>query len=279
VVGCAVGGLPAVARAARPGKIRGARKSPHPSSGRFPAVTHFHWKNPEKARGTRVALSTRNRSVPSGPGRDEDDMAVIFVHCATLAVSLTALAFGTGAALAQDAAGPLALAKTRVSIAGSSNVHEYTASTTTARLVRVQLAPGVAPTLQALVAPGAIEAFEIAIPAATLSSEKDGLDKNMHKSLKVTEHKDITFRLGRLEAAAAAGAYRATGVLRVAGVERTTTFDVTVEQTGGTLVVRGKVPLLMTDFGIASPKAMLGMLKTDPKVTVTFETVVSVPLT
>jgi hypothetical protein len=39
------------------------------------------------------------------------------------------------------------------------------------------------------------------------------------------------------------------------------------------------VPLLMTDFGIAPPKAMLGMLKTDPKVTVTFETMLSVPLT
>ena len=31
--------------------------------------------------------------------------------------------------------------------------------------------------------------------------------------------------------------------------------------------------MLMTDFGIEPPKAMLGMLKTDPKVTVTFETV------
>ncbi len=35
----------------------------------------------------------------------------------------------------------------------------------------------------------------------------------------------------------------------------------------------------MTDFGIAPPKAMLGMLKTDSKVTVSFETVLSVPLT
>ena len=34
----------------------------------------------------------------------------------------------------------------------------------------------------------------------------------------------------------------------------------------------------MTDYGITPPKAMLGMLKTDPKVTVTFETVLSVPL-
>jgi hypothetical protein len=35
----------------------------------------------------------------------------------------------------------------------------------------------------------------------------------------------------------------------------------------------------MTDYGIAPPKAMLGMLKTDPRVTVSFEAVLSVPLT
>jgi hypothetical protein len=37
--------------------------------------------------------------------------------------------------------------------------------------------------------------------------------------------------------------------------------------------------MLMTDFGIVPPKAMLGMLKTDPKVTITFETLLAVPLT
>jgi hypothetical protein len=35
----------------------------------------------------------------------------------------------------------------------------------------------------------------------------------------------------------------------------------------------------MTDYGIKPPTAMLGMLKTDPKVTVTFETVLTTPLT
>jgi hypothetical protein len=45
------------------------------------------------------------------------------------------------------------------------------------------------------------------------------------------------------------------------------------------LTVTGKVDLLMTDYGITPPKAMLGMLKTDPKVTITFETVLTVPLT
>lgn len=33
----------------------------------------------------------------------------------------------------------------------------------------------------------------------------------------------------------------------------------------------------MTDYGVQPPTAMLGMLKTAPKVTVTFETVLSVP--
>ncbi len=140
----------------------------------------------------------------------------------------------------QPAPGALGLETIRASIAGTSNVHEYTASTTTARLVQLRLAAGVAPTLQGLVAPGAIEAFEIAIPAATLSSEKDGLDKNMHKALKVTEHKDITFLLGRLEAAEASGAFRATGVLEIAGVERTATFEIKVEQKGTALVVRAR---------------------------------------
>lgn len=207
-------------------------------------------------------------------------MALTHLHRAALAVGVTAVFLLGGARpFAQPTAAAPGLEKIRISIAGTSNVHEYTASTTTTRLVRLQLAAGVAPTLPALVAPGAAEAFEIAIPAATLSSEKDGLDKNMHKALKVSEHKDITFCLGRLEAAAVAGTYRATGVLRIAGVERTATFDVKVEQQAGALVVRGEVPLLMTDFGIVPPKAMLGMLKTDPKVTVSFETVLSVPLT
>jgi hypothetical protein len=207
-------------------------------------------------------------------------MALIHFHRFALAIGATAV-FSLGGArpIAQPAAGATGLEKIRISIAGTSNVHEYTASTTTARLVRLQLADGAPPTLQALGAPGAVEAFEIAIPAATLSSEKDGLDKNMHKALKVNEHKDITFRLVRLEPTADTGTFRATGVLQIAGVERTATFSITAEQKGAALAVRGEVPLLMTDFGITPPKAMLGMLKTDPKVIVTFETVLSVPLT
>jgi len=181
-------------------------------------------------------------------------------------------------AFAQNKA-PLAVDTARVSIAGTSNIHEYTASTTKVRVTQVKLAPSVtgAALWTEIVKPGAIEAFEIAIPAATLSSPKDGLDKNMHKALKVEQFPDITFKLARLEGAL--GSLRGVGTLRIAGIEREVVLVLTTEQHGNTLTVKGQLPLLMTDFGIKPPTALLGMLKTDPKVTVSFETVLAVPLT
>ena len=181
-----------------------------------------------------------------------------------------------------SAEAPLAIDSGRITIAGTSNVHEFTASTTKVRITRAQLGASVAgPDFwDNALKPGAVEAFEIAIPAATLTSPKEGLDKNMHKALKVQEHPDITFRLVRFDATQnAAGAARAIGVLKIAGVEREVALDITTKHTGFTLAVQGRVDLLMTDYGITPPKAMLGMLKTDPKVTVTFETVLTIPLT
>src|SRR5688572_6788035 len=79
---------------------------------------------------------------------------------------------------------PLTLNAARVAIAGTSNIHAFTASTTDVRLTRFVLAPTDGDRLQAAVKPGAIEAFEIAIKTASLSSPKEGIDKNMHKALK-----------------------------------------------------------------------------------------------
>ena len=173
----------------------------------------------------------------------------------------------------------LRMTGTRVSIAGTSNIHPYTASTTDVRLSRLVLAPVNGDRLQSAAKAGGVEAFDIAIRAASLTSPKEGLDKNMHKALKVAEHPDITFRLARLEAGAAANTLKAVGMLTIAGVERQVTFAMKTAVNASTITVMGEVDLLMTDYGIKPPVAMLGMLKTDPKVTVTFETVLSVPLT
>ena len=191
-------------------------------------------------------------------------------------LTLTCTALLTLAPIVAAQETPLSLASARVSIAGTSNIHEYTASTTDVRVTKIALAGGVAG-LTAIVNPGAVEAFEIAVRAKSLTSPKDGLDKNMHKALKVTEHPDIVFRLTKL--GGTAGALKAIGMLKIAGVEREVAFDLKTVAAGTTLTVTGEVPLLMTDYGITPPKAMLGMLKTDPKVTVKFETVLAIATT
>jgi|SRR5262245_49230037 len=182
---------------------------------------------------------------------------------------------------ASDVRLPLKLSAGRVSLAGTSNIHDYTASTTGVRIVRLELAEGVrGPNFwDEIVKPGAIESFEVAIAARSLSSPREGLDKNMYKALKVTEFPDITFRLIRFDGGADPAALRATGMLKVAGVEREVAFDLKTSRRDMSFTVNGTLTLLMTDYGIAPPKAMLGMLKTDPKVTVTFETVLTIPMT
>ena len=183
-------------------------------------------------------------------------------------------------AAAQDRSAPLLLTAGRVTIHGTSNMHEFTASTTDVRLTWIALADGVSG-LNAIKDPGAVEAFEIAIDAASLSTQVEGLDRDLHAALKTADHPDIMFRLTRLEALpdAAPGTLRATGLLAIAGVEKAVAFDLKTAVTGATLTVSGDVPVLMTDFGITPPTAVLGLLKANPKILVTFDTVLTIPTT
>ena len=79
-----------------------------------------------------------------------------------------ATGLGGGVAAGPQADRPLTIDTARITIAGTSNIHAYTASTTAVRVTRVALGSGVAgPAFwDAIVKPGGLEAFEIAIPAA-----------------------------------------------------------------------------------------------------------------
>jgi YceI-like domain len=205
--------------------------------------------------------------------------SIRFAFAGFLALSL--LAAVITASPGSETRVPVKLASGRVAIAGTSNIHDYTATTSEIRIVRLQLADGVSgPNFwDEIVKPGAIESFDVAIAAGSLSSPREGLDKNMYKALKVKEFPDITFRLIRFDGGADPGVLRAKGVLTIAGVEREVALDLKTTRHDLTFTVNGSLPLLMTDYGIAPPKAMLGVLKTDPKVTVTFEAMFTIPLT
>ena len=196
------------------------------------------------------------------------------------------LALGSALALAVTltattprAQSPLAIDTARITIAGTSNVHDYTASTSDARVTRVQfgtVAPGTA-FWDDVQKPGGLQAFDVVVAAVSLKSTKEGLDKTMYKALKVKEHAEIVFSLKRLEGAP--DALVAIGTLRIAGVEREVSLPLKTARKGAGLSVTGEVGVLMTDYGIAPPKAMLGMVRADPKIKVTFEVLLSVATT
>lgn len=191
---------------------------------------------------------------------------------------LTALALATPAVTtAADA--PLTLASARVTLEGTSNIHAFTASTNEVRLAAVEVdavTPGEA--IDRALQPGALKAFEVVIPAATLKSPKEGIDKNMHKALKVQEHANIRFRLRTLTPVDG-NTYQAAGILTVAGVDKEITLNLQVQKKGTTeLAVAGATDIVMTDYGIAPPKAMMGVLRTNPKVHITLELLLGTPL-
>jgi len=196
--------------------------------------------------------------------------------CATVLGLLAVFPIAAGA----QTAAPLSLTSAKVSIAGTSNIHEWSASTTNVAVTKLTLESGVsgAGILAAALNPGTVTAFEVAVRTKSLASPKEGVDKNMHKALKADEFADITFRLLRFESKAP-GATRAVGMLKIAGVEKEVAFDLKTAAAPTTLTVSGEVALLMTDYGITPPRALMGMLKTDPKVVVKFETVFAMPTT
>jgi polyisoprenoid-binding protein YceI len=184
---------------------------------------------------------------------------------------LAAASAVTMAAATQPSA--IKIATATVTITGTTNVHGYTASTSTVRVVSAKTGAFDGDLMQLVEKPALLEAFEIAIPAASLKSPKDGIDKNMHKALKVDKFADITFRMTSIEKRGTG--VRALGILTVAGVSKEIVLDLAAKRAGSNLSVIGEIPLLMTDYGITPPKAMLGMMKTDPKIVIRLELVLA----
>lgn len=190
---------------------------------------------------------------------------------AVLAFAFVAMTTNVPGATGKSAAvGPLTFASARVSLEGTSNIHAFTASTTMVRVTAVEIAG--APEgdlLEHALEADALKAFEVVIPVATLTSPKEGIDKNMHKALKAQEHPEIRFRVTEVQEAAEG--YRAIGLLTIAGVEKEVALDLQVQRKGDTLGVTGTTSLVMTTFGVTPPKAMMGMIKTDPKIQIRVE--------
>jgi len=110
----------------------------------------------------------------------------------------------------------------------------------------------------------------LTVPVAGMKSEHSGLDKNLQKALLADKNPNIVFTMSGYKADAKAGTIAADGALTVAGVTKPETITAKLAQKDGRLILEGQQPLLMTDFGVKPPTAMMGTIKSDDHVIVKF---------
>jgi polyisoprenoid-binding protein YceI len=166
-------------------------------------------------------------------------------------------------AAADTPAAGLAVKSAKLTIDGTSTMHDYSLATTTL-VINSALVGG-----PSLLEPGALQEFELQIPLKNFVSDKDGLTKKMLETMKADKHPVITFAMTGY--AVEGAVVRATGMLTVAGVAKPVDVELNVKETPAGLHVTGTRALSMKEFGIKPPTMFMGMLKTNDRVTITFE--------
>src|SRR5688572_2717869 len=87
----------------------------------------------------RRIFPTHREKPPARPGRDSEVAHMTLRHALRAFPAATILAAATMSAAPTSQTAPLAMDTARVTIAGSSNIHKYSAWTDTVRVTRVKL--------------------------------------------------------------------------------------------------------------------------------------------
>lgn len=114
-----------------------------------------------------------------------------------------------------------------------------------------------------------IESLSITLLAESIKSEKKSMDKVAYETLKTDKNKNIKYVLKSAEKVNET-TWELTGTYTIAGVSKVlkTTVKTTVTATG--INLQGSNKITFTDFGMKSPTAMLGTIKTGQDLTLKF---------
>lgn len=106
--------------------------------------------------------------------------------------------------------------------------------------------------------------------AESLKSGTSGLDKNAYKALKTDQHKEIKFTLKSLSGSGTS--FTANGELSIGGTTKSVSFPVKLTANGGKYLFEGSLKTKLTFFSITPPTALMGTVKTDDDITLSFKT-------
>ena len=185
-------------------------------------------------------------------------------------LALTAMLTIAGSASAQSIRVPVG-PDSKLWVEGGSNLHDWSCK---ASSMDAAIEVDEAFLKSTTVEPTFLKKVQVKVPVRNLKCGNGKMDNNLYKALKADDTPEISYILGTFEVVPAAKdsfTVKAVGALSIAGTEKTVNMDVSAARLAdGSIRAEGSVPLLMTDFGVKPPTALLGTLRTDNKVTVKF---------
>ena len=199
----------------------------------------------------------------------------------TLSIVLTTAVAGRGAAAPRSAlpGGIVIGPGSTLWLEGKSNVHDFESRSTTlaASFTRVPgtKLPTTAAQVEAVLRASGVQGLELTLPARSLHSKRDGLDKYLWQDLRADQFPSIGFHLSRYTVAPRAARsdtieLRAEGTLTVAGRARPVAVAGRAYRSPRGVWLEGTHGLLMTEYGIKPRRMMLGSLRVKDRIVVHF---------
>jgi len=128
--------------------------------------------------------------------------------------------------------------------------------------------------------------LELRVPVASLGCGNGAMERDLRRALQAPAHPEIRYRFRGLREArftpSAAGAPVYTlvvdGELTLAGKTQPVAITVVATRQGERFRLRGAVPLRMSDFGVAPPVALLGLIHAADELQVTLDVELVAPV-
>ncbi|MEO9887087.1 MAG: YceI family protein [Balneola sp.] len=181
-------------------------------------------------------------------------------------VLITILGVLTSFSVTAQNAYPLNNESSTVVIKGTSSLHDWESK-----------AESIEATLTAVLNDEAkienISELILTIDVESIESGKTAMNKKVYSAFDSDKHPKIVFTLSGITQIKQDSIF-ATGVLAMAGKEQTIDLVVTYQtQKDHSIKIAGSKTLLMTDYGMKPPKAMLGTLKTGDEIEIVFDVI------
>ena len=116
-----------------------------------------------------------------------------------------------------------------------------------------------------------ISGLELQIPVTSIKAPRKGMAKDTYEALREEEHPEITFLAKEITLDNGLAVFR--GIMTIAGISKEITITTTYTYGNKSVAFNGTYEVMMSDYNIEPPTAMLGTLTVEQKVDIRFNLV------